>query len=155
MTLLCEWHHSMKDTIVWMTPQYEWYYSMSELTLEYECHYGMNDITIWMTLQYERPYSTNDTTVWMTLHYEWHYSMKDTTVWTALQYERHYSVYHFCQHMQLSAGNHVIVSCFPGNSIRFPWQPRYRHRAKWQQADSREEVKIWWRNSDVTWPHGG
>ena len=79
-----------------------------------------------------------------TLQYEWHYSMNDTTVLIT-------SV-NTCNCLQ------EITSLFlvsPGNSVQFPWQPRYRHRAEWRQADSREDVRELWRNSDVTWPHGG
>ena len=114
-----------------------------------------------MTLRYERLYSMNDTTVWMTLYYEWHNSMNDTTIWMALQYEWHYCMndttvlitsVNTCNYMQ------EITSLFlvsPGNSVQFPWQPRYRHRAEWRQADSREDGRQLGRISVVTWPHGG
>ena len=123
MTLRYELHHIMNDTIMWMTPQYECLYSMSELTLQNEYHYGMNGITVWMTLQYKCHYSTNDTTVLIT----------SISTFNCLQ---------------------EITSLFvsPGNSVQFPWQPQYRHRAEWRQADSREDGRLLERNSDVTWP---
>ena len=125
--LQCYWHHSMNDSIVWMAPHYECLYNIRELTLQYECHYGINSITVWMTLQYKCHYSMNDTTVLIT----------SVNSFNCLQ---------------------EITSLFrvsPGNSVQFPWQPRYTHRAESQQADSSEDVKIRWRNSAVTWPHGG
>ena len=118
------------------------------MTLQYECHYSvndtMNDSTVWITLQYEWHYSMNVATVWMTLQYEWHCSMNDTTVLIT----------------SINTRNCLqeITSLFlasPGNSVEFPWQPRHEHRAEWQQADSREDIKISWRNNDVTWSHGG
>ena len=127
MTLRYELHNIMNYTTVWMTPHYECLYSMRELTLQYECHYGMNGIMMWMTLQYKFHYSMNDTTVLIT----------SVNTFNCLQ---------------------EITSLFlvsPGNSVQFPWQPRYRHRAEWRQADSMEDGRQRGRNSDVTWPHGG
>ncbi len=161
----------MNDTIVWMTLQYEWHYSMNDttvimskqlgvlcpvkqytllMTLRYELHHIMNDINVLITLQYEWV----DTTVWMKLRYEWHYGMNGTTVWMTLRYEWHYSVNHLYQRMWLQEITSLFL-VFPGSSVQFPWQPPYRHRAEWQQADSREDGRQKERNSAVTWPHGG
>ncbi len=117
---------------------------MSVLTLQYECHYGMNGIMMWMTLQYEWHYSVNGTTVWMAPQNEWRHSMNDTTVLIT-------SV-NTCNCPQEITWLFLVS---PGNSVQFPWQPRYRHRAEWRQADSREDGRQLERNSAVTWPHGG
>ena len=148
MTLQCEWHYSINDTTLWMPLRYEW-------------HYNVNVLIVLMTLQYEWHYSMNDTTVWMALQYEWHYSMSDTTVWVTLQYECHYSMNDTIVLITSSKTFNClqeITSLFlvsPGNSVQFPWQPRYTHRAEWRQEESREDGRQKERNSAVTWPHGG
>ena len=117
---------------------------MSVLTLQYECHYGMNGIMMWMTLQYEWHYSVNGTTVWMAPQNEWRHSMNDTTVLIT-------SV-NTCNCPQEITWLFLVS---PGNSVQVPWQPRYSHRAERRQADSKEDGRLLWRNSAVTWPHGG
>jgi len=148
MTLQCELHNIMNDAVNVSTVWVCWHYSMNATTvwmaLQCAWHYSINDSTVWTTLQYERPYSMNDTTVWMARRYEWHYCMNGTTVLII-------SV-NTCNCLQ------EITSLFlvsPGNSVQFPWQPRYSYRAEWRQEDSREDDRQLWRNSDVTWPHGG
>ena len=159
--LQCYWHHIINNTTLCITPHYEWHYSMNDTTLwmalQYEWHHIMNDATVWITPFYECLYNIRE----LTLQYECHYGINSITVWMTLQYKCHYSINDTT--VLITSVNSFnclqeITSLFrvsPGNSVQFPWQPRYTHRAESQQADSSEDVKIWWRNSAVTWPHGG
>ena len=159
--LQCYWHHSINDTTLLITPHYEWHYSVKYtrvwMTLRYELHHIMNDTTLWITPHYECLYSMRE----LTLQYECHYGMNGITVWTTLQYKCHYSMNDITVLItSINTFNCLqeITSLFlvsPGDSVQFPWQPRYRHRAEWRQADSREGGRQLERNSAVTWPHGG